>query len=155
MAKKKKSANRLVNKKARFDYEILDTIEAGVVLTGPEVKSLRLGRGSLVDAFIQIRQGQAYLVNMTIPRYEFTDFRDYDATRTRKLLLHKKEIYSLNQKTDGQNLSLIPVEIYPKAGKFKVLIGLGRGRKQYSKKELLKRRDQEREIKRELKQKLR
>lgn len=155
MAKKSHKNHRIQNKKARFDYEILDSVEAGIALLGPEVKSLRLGRGSLIDAFVQVREGQAYLVNMTIPRYEFTDMREYDATRTRKLLLHKSEIYSLDQKTDGQNLTLVPLEIYPKGSNFKVLIGLARGRKQHSKKELLKQRDLDREVKRDLKLNLR
>jgi len=151
MAKKKKKLGKLVNKRARFDYEILETVEAGIVLNGPEVKSLRLGRGSLVDAFVQVRSGEAYLVNMTIPKYEFTDVREYEPTRTRKLLLHKKEIFALDQKTDGQNLTLIPVEIYSKGSNFKVLVGLARGRKQYSKKDLLKKRDIERDTQREIK----
>lgn len=151
MAKKKQKSTRLVNRKARFEYEVLESVEAGIALTGPEVKSLRLGRGSLIDAFIQIRQGQAYLINMTIPRYQFTDARDYEATRTRKLLLHKKEIYSLHQKTDGQNLTLIPLEIYPKGSRFKVSIGVARGRKQHDKRQVLKQRDIERETKRVLK----
>ncbi len=142
------------NKKARFEYEIAETVEAGLELLGPEVKSLRLGRGSLAEAHVRILGGEAYLINANIPGYGFADNREYEPTRTRKLLMHKREIESWQGKVKAGNWVVVPLEIYLKRGKFKLLAGLGRGRKQYQKRELIKRRDVEREVKREWKQKL-
>lgn len=143
--------DKIVNKRARFEYEIVDEIEAGLVLSGPEVKSLRLGRGGLTDAFVRVTDGEAFLVNASIPLYAFADLPEYDPKRSRKLLLHKKQIESLEQKAQTKKLSLVPLSIYVKGGVFKVLVGLGKGRKTYEKKELLKRRDLEREARRDLK----
>lgn len=153
--KKTKTPGRLLNRRARYEYEILDKLEAGIVLTGPEVKSLRLGRGSLVDAFVQIRSGEAYMVNATINKYEFSREENYDPTRSRKLLLHKDQIYTLEQKVSGANLTLIPLEIYPKRGNFKVMVGLAKGRQQHDKRERLKKRDLDREVRREVKERVR
>ncbi len=145
-----KDKGKIVNKKAKFEYQILETVEAGLVLSGNEVKSLRSGRGSLVDAFVQVRDGEAFLVNASIPGYNFADNREYDSKKTRKLLMHKSEIYSLEQKKQNKGVSLVPLEIYLKKGKFKVRVGVGKGRKQYQKKELLKQRDLDREVLREM-----
>jgi len=142
------------NKKARFEYDIAETVEAGLELMGPEVKSLRLGRGSLAEAHVRIMGGESFLINANIPGYGFADNREYEPTRTRKLLMHKREIESWQGKVKAGNWVVVPLEIYLKRGKFKLLVGLGKGRKQYQKKELLKRRDVEREVKREWKQKL-
>lgn len=153
--KKHKTPGVITNRKARFEYEVNDTLEAGLVLSGPEVKSLRLGRASLTDAFVQVRQGQAFLINATINKYEFSRQEDYDPKRTRKLLLHKDQIYSLAQKLDGVNLTLVPLRIYTKRGRFKVLLGVAKGRQLHDKRERLKRRDLDRETKREVKDRVR
>ena len=141
----------IVNKRAKFEYEILDEVEAGMVLEGREVKSLRLGRGSIVDAFVRITDGEAYLVNANIPGYTFADLTDYDPLRTRKLLMNKKELEALDSKMKSGKLNLVPLKIYPKGRVLKVLVGLARGKKQYQKKEVIKRRDLDREAKREMK----
>ena len=146
----------LTNKKARYEYETLDKIEAGIVLTGAEAKSLRLSHGSINEAFVLIRDGEIHLHNANITGYKFADLEDYQPTAPRKLLLHKKQIESLNTKTDGQNLSIIPLEIYlNEKNRIKVLIALARGRKQFQKKEHKKRKDLERETRRDLKLDLR
>jgi SsrA-binding protein len=151
-------SSRIVNRKARFEYQILETVEAGVALEGREVKSLRLGRGSLSEAFVMIRDGEAYLHNANIPGYGFSDLRDYEPTRARKLLLHRSELESLAQKVKGANLALVPVEILLKRGKFKVLVGLARGKQQHEKRSVIRQRrqrDLEREVKRDMKLRLR
>lgn len=144
-----------VNKKAKFDFDISDTFEAGVVLEGQEVKSLRLGKVSMRDAFAKVIDGEVYLHNLNITGYKFADLSDYVPTRTRKLLLHRKEIESLESKLKDKRLTLVPVEMYFAGKKVKVLLGLGRGRKQYQKRELKKRQDVEREVRREFKERLR
>lgn len=151
MGKSKSSRQQIVNKKARFEYEIIEELEAGLVLLGPEVKSLRLGRGNLTDAFVHISEGEAYLVNADIIGYSFADLTDYDPRRRRKLLLSKKQIDSLEQKAKSGRYSLIPLKIYPKGNVFKLSVALARGKKQYEKREAIKRRDLEREAKTELK----
>ena len=121
------STAQAIGNPSRQDYALLE---------GREVKSLRLGRASLVDAFVRVGQGEAFLVNAEIHPYEFADLTDYDSRRTRKLLMHKKEIESLEHKTKGANLTLVPLEIYTKGRNFKVLVGVGRGKKQFQKKEV-------------------
>ena len=145
----------LINKRARHDYEILEKVEAGLALLGLEVKTLRLGRGALVDAHVVFRDGEAYLINMNLPGYTYGDLRNYEPTRSRKLLLHKKEIESLQAKTSNTGLSVVPLSVYLKRGSFKVELGVVRGKKQYQKKEDLKKRDLAREVRREFKQRLR
>lgn len=146
---------KIVNKKARYEYEIGETVEAGLVLMGIEVKSLRMGRGSIKEAFVRVTDGEAFLVNADIPGYGFADLRDYDSRRTRKLLLHTKEIEAVAQRAQGKSMSLIPLSIYLKKGKFKLLVGVGKGRREYEKKEVKKKRDLEREVKKDWKEKLR
>ncbi len=141
---------KIVNKKAHFDYKITDTIEAGITLYGHEVKSARLGNVNLVGSFVRIIGNEAYLVNATIFPYQKGQVVDYDERRTRKLLLHKKEIISLKSKTDGANLSLVPVSMYLKQGHIKLEIGLGKGKKQYEKKETIKKRDIQRSVEQEM-----
>lgn len=143
------------NKKAKFDYEISETLEAGVVLEGREVKSMRLGRVSLREAFARIYEGQAYLHNMNVAGYKYADLNEYEPTRRRKLLLNKKEIEGLEAKLKNTGTVLVPMEVYWSGRVIKVLLGLGKGRKRYQKKELLKRRDVEREVRREFKEKVR
>jgi SsrA-binding protein len=144
----------LTNKKARFEYSILEEFEAGMELLGSEVKIIRLGRGSLSEAHVRILGGQAYLVNANFPSYEYSRIEDYDPKRSRRLLLKKKEIEYLDQKTRGEKLVLIPIRIVLKRNRYKLLVGLARSKKQYEKREDIKRRDIEREVARDNKLRL-
>jgi SsrA-binding protein len=141
---------KISNKKAYFNYEISETFEAGVNLLGPEVKSVRLGKADLTGSFIKIVGGEAFLLNAKIFPYQNAQVENYDENRTRKLLLHKAQIISLKSKIEGSNLSLIPVSLYIKSGFVKVEVGLGKGKKQYEKRESIKKRDIKRDIEREL-----
>jgi SsrA-binding protein len=138
------------NKKARHDYSILDVYEAGVVLTGTEVKSLRLGRASLVDGFATIDDGEIYLRNVHIPEYTHGSWTNHEPRRTRKLLLHRGEILRLIGKTKESGLTLVPLSIYFAAGKVKVEIALARGKRSYDKRQDLARRDADREVRKAL-----
>jgi SsrA-binding protein len=134
------------NRRARRNYEILETIEAGLVLRGSEVKSLRLGQVQLGDAYVRIEGGEAWLVSLHIASYEHAqDHTGHDPERPRKLLLHRAEIDRLRALVDQQRLTLIPLSIYFKEGRAKVEVALARGRKTYDKRELLAKRDAERE----------
>src|SRR5476651_2722071 len=126
---------KITNKKAYFDYDITETFEAGINLYGAEVKSLRLGKADLTGSFIKIIGQEGYLLNAKIFPYQNAQIENYDQNRTRKLLLHKKEIISLKSKMDGSNLSLIPIALYLKHGFIKVEVGLGKGKKQFEKRE--------------------
>jgi SsrA-binding protein len=140
------------NKKAYFDYFVDETYEAGLVLEGTEVKSLRLGRANLRDSFARIRNGEVFLVNLHISPYEQGDrFTQPDTTRTRKLLLNRTEIKKLIGKTKEKGYTLIVTKIYFKNGKAKAEIGLARGKKHYDKRESIKQKDMAREISREFK----
>jgi len=134
------------NRKARHDYAILDTYEAGVVLVGTEVKSLRLGRASLVDAFATVDDGEVWLRGLHIPEYDRGTWTNHEPRRTRKLLLHKSEILRLIGKTKETGLSLVPLAMYFKDGKVKVELGLGRGKKAYDKRQAMAKRDADREM---------
>jgi SsrA-binding protein len=136
------------NKKARHEYYIEDTWEAGIVLTGTEVKSLREGRASLVDGFAQIRDGELWLYNVHIPEYNQGTWNNHAPRRLRKLLLHKAEIEKLIGKTKQSGLTVIPLELYFKDGKAKVEIGLARGKKDYDKRQTLLERTMNREAER-------
>ena len=133
------------NKKARHEYFIEDTWEAGIVLTGTEVKSLREGRASLVDGFAQIRDGELWMYNVHIPEYNQGTWNNHAPRRLRKLLLHKSEIQKLIGKTKESGLTLIPLELYFKDGKAKVELGLARGKKDYDKRQVLLERTMKRE----------
>ena len=140
------------NKKAYFNYEILEKFEAGLVLIGQEVKSIRLGRINLAGAYVILRGGEAYLVNANVPPYQPKNLLiDYDPRQPRKLLLRKSEIKYLIGKAEQKGLTLIPLRVYTKKGKLKLEFGIGRGRKKVNKKELIRKRETDREIKRELK----
>jgi SsrA-binding protein len=141
---------KISNKKAYFDYQILETFEAGINLYGSEVKAVRLGRADLTGSFVRIIGAEAYLINANIFPYQSGQTEDYDAQRTRKLLLHRKEIISLKSKTDGANLALVPISLYFKHGFLKLEIGLGKGKKQYEKRETIKKRDIKRNLEQEL-----
>ena len=139
------------NRKARHDYHIEETYEAGIVLTGTEIKSLRGGQGNLKDSFARISNGEAWLHNMHISPYEQGNRYNHEPTRARKLLLHKKEIDRLIGLTKEKGYTLVPLRVYIKNGFAKVLIGLGKGKKKYDKREDLKEKDAKREIQRAFK----
>lgn len=154
MAKKKKPTDKNVmaqNKKARHDYTILNTYEAGIVLTGTEIKSIRARRVNLTDGFAQIRNGEAWLMNIHISEYTQGNRFNHDPLRNRKLLLHKKEINKLQNETQDKGITIVPLRIYLKNGFAKVLLGVAKGKHEYDKRETLKRRDQKRQIDRVLK----
>ncbi len=134
------------NKRARFDYDILETFEAGLVLTGQEVKAAKTGHAKLQGSFIQIRKQEAWLKNAFIAPYRHAGVvENYDPSHDRKLLLHRREIKKLKSKTDTQHLTIVPISLYSKAGKIKLEIGLARGKKKYEKRDTIKKRDLDRE----------
>ncbi|MEU7137513.1 SsrA-binding protein SmpB [Streptomyces sp. NPDC046261] len=147
MAKKEKTGRKLVaqNKKARHDYHILDTYECGMVLTGTEVKSLRQGRSSLVDGFVQIDGGEAWLHNAHIPEYAQGTWTNHSARRKRKLLLHRAEIDKLDSKSQETGHTIVPLAIYFKDGRAKVEIALAKGKKEYDKRQTLREKQDTRE----------
>lgn len=136
----------ILNKKAFHDYVIEEKLEAGLKLTGPEVKSIKDGRIILNGSFVRIIGTEAYLVNATIPLYPFARVSEYNAGRTRKLLLHKKEIMALKSKIERVGLTLIPLKCYTTHGLVKLEIGIGRGKKKYEKREELRKKAIERDI---------
>lgn len=136
------------NKKAYFNYFIEKEIEAGIVLVGTEIKSIRKGSISLNDAYIRIKNNEAYIINMFIDKYKEGNQFNHEETRERKLLLHKKEINKLLSHSMKEGYTLVPLKVYIKNDKAKVLIGLGRGKKLYDKRETLKKRAMERDLKR-------
>lgn len=139
------------NKKARHDYSVLDTMEAGIVLQGTEIKSIRNGRINLKDGFARVRNGEAFLYNVHISPYDQGNLFNHDPTRTRKLLLHKKQIAKLTSETKTTGVTLVPLKVYIKNGFAKVLIGIAKGKKTYDKREDLKRKEVDRQIDRTLK----
>jgi SsrA-binding protein len=139
------------NKKARFDYEINDRVEAGLVLTGSEVKSLRMGKANLTDSYAKFKNGEAWLVGCHIIQYPYAHYDQHDPERPRKLLLHKREIRKLSSKVQEQGLSLIPLSIYFKNGLAKVELALAKGKKTHDKRHAIKAREQAREMERAFK----
>ena len=135
----------ILNRKARYDYEIEDEYEAGIVLTGTEIKSIRNGKANIKDSYAIIKNNEAYLLNTHISEYTEGNRFNHEETRTRKLLLHKKEIYKLRDKLEIEGYTLIPLKIYFVKGRAKVLIGVAKGKKNYNKKETIKERDIKRE----------
>ena len=140
---------KIVNRRAYHDYHLLEKLEAGIHLTGPEVKSVKGGHMSLIGAFVKIIGSEAYLVNAQIHPYPFARLENYEARRTRKLLLHKKEIVGLKSRIQQGNLTLIPLSCYTSKGLVKIELALARGKKKYEKKEAIKRRDLQRELEEE------
>jgi len=136
------------NRRARFDYTILETYEAGLVLTGSEVKSLREGRANLKDAYGFVKDGEAWLIGAHISPYSFAREGGHDPERTRKLLLHKREIERIGSRLAEKGLTLVPIRLYFKDGRAKVELGLGKGKARYDKRETLKRRQADREMQR-------
>jgi SsrA-binding protein len=150
--KTRKPPSRLVNKKARVKYFVLEKIEAGIELLGPEVKSLRNGRGDLSEAFVKVINGEAFLHNVNIPKYQFASDEAYNPTRPRKLLLHKREVERIMVKDQQKGLTLVPLAIYLKDNRFKVEVGVARGKKTYERKEELKRKAIDRDVEKQLKE---
>lgn len=140
------------NKKAYHDYNILETYEAGVALTGTEIKSVRAGKSTLRDGYARVRNGEAWLENVHITPYAEGNQFNVDPMRNRKLLLHKKEIRKLEVILTEKGLTIVPLRMYLKHGYAKVLIGVAQGKKNYDKRESLKRKDQERDIQRAMKE---
>jgi SsrA-binding protein len=138
------------NRRARYDYHIDDTYEAGLVLTGTEVKSLRAGRASIVDGYALVRDGEAWLMGVHIPEYTQGTWTNHEPRRPRKLLLHRREISRLLGKTQEKGLTLVPLSMYFKDGRAKVEIALARGKRAYDKRQDIARRDAAREMDRAL-----
>jgi SsrA-binding protein len=154
MSEKKNTGIKVLadNRQARFQYEFLEVLEAGISLTGTEVKSIRAGKINLRDSYGLIRNGEAWLLNTQISAHATTsNYFNHEPTRTRKLLLHKKEIRQLVGKVDQQSLTLVPVKMYLKNGKVKVSIALARGKKLYDKRDDLRKKDDQRDIARAMK----
>jgi len=132
------------NSKAFFNYFLEDFLECGIELKGTEIKSIRRNGASISDSYVIVRNEEAYIVNMYIPPYEQGNIFNHDPHRSRKLLLHKKEIIKLAHKAEVQSMTLIPTKIYLKKGKLKIEIALGKGKKLYDKREVMKKRDDQR-----------
>ena len=137
------------NRKARHDYFILDEYEAGIVLLGTEVKSLRLGRANLKDSHADIRNGEVFIDNMHISAYPFAAYGNHDPLRPRKLLLHRDEIKRLTGKVKEKGQTLIPLRVYFEGGKAKVTLALAKGKRKYDKREAIRKRDEKRDMERE------
>ncbi len=138
------------NKKAHRDYELFDKFEAGLVLTGTEVKSLRMGRANIEDAFIRVEAGEAYIYNMHIPEYKFGNIFNHDPKRVRKLLLHRREIDKISGAIAKRGYTAVPLRLYFKGGWAKLEIALAKGKKLYDKRRSLKQKDLDRQIRRVL-----
>ena len=141
----------ILNRKARYDYELLDKFEAGIVLTGTEIKSIRNGGANLKDSYAIVKNNEVFLLNMHISVYKQGNQFNHDENRTRKLLLHKNEINKINDKISIKGLTLVPVKLYFKNGLAKIELAIAKGKHTYDKKETIKQRDIERETKKELK----
>ncbi len=134
------------NKKASFDYFIEDTYECGIVLTGTEIKSIRKGSANLKDSYARVKNNEVFLTNMFISTYEEGNRFNHDERRERKLLLHKKEIYKIRDKVEREGYSLVPVKLYLKEGKAKILLGVAKGKKLYDKRQSIKEKDIKRDL---------
>jgi SsrA-binding protein len=145
---KKHNEPAIDNRRARHEYHILESLEAGLALTGTEVKSIRLGGVSLNEAYARFREGEAWLMSMHIPAYKQGSFSNVDPNRPRKLLLHKEQIADLESKVKEKGLTIVPLRMYFTRGKVKVQLGLARGKKVWDKREDIAKRDVEREIQR-------
>jgi SsrA-binding protein len=154
MTEKKDASEKLfaTNKKAFHDYFILDRLEAGIVLVGTEVKSIREARINLKDSYATIRQGEAFLLNCHISPYSHGNRQNHDPTRARKLLLHQKEIRKLIGKTQEKGLTLVPLRVYLRRGKIKVELGVARGKKLHDKRETERRKEMDREARAAMRQ---
>jgi SsrA-binding protein len=154
MSEKRDASEKLfaTNKKAFHDYSILEKLEAGIVLVGTEVKSIREARINLKDSYAMVKQGEAFLLNCHISPYSHGNRENHDPTRTRKLLLHDKEIRKLIGKTQEKGLTLVPLRVYLRRGKIKVELGIARGKKLYDKRETERRKEMDQEARAAMKQ---
>lgn len=143
------------NKRARHDYHVVDSFEAGVVLRGTEVKSVRLGKVQLVDGYVKVERGELYLYGVHISPYEQGNRFNVDSRRVRKLLMHKREIARLERQVMEKGMALIPLSLYLRRGRVKVEVGVCRGKKTYDKRETIRRRDAERDAERALRRRTR
>jgi len=151
MAKEKGEIKILAeNRKARYDYSIIESLECGIELVGTEVKSLKTGRFSFTDSYARIKEGELFLVGFHITPYPFGNLFNHDPDRERRLLVHKQEIKRLKRKTDEKGYTLIPLKIYLKKGYVKLEIGIAVGKKMHDKREAIKERDQKRDLQREM-----
>lgn len=146
--------NRVIarNRKALHDYEILDKVEAGIVLMGSEIKSIRAGKLNIGDGYVMYENGEMWLRNVHISPYEEAGVWGHDPMRPRKLLLHRKEIYALYRRVQEKGFTIVPLQVYLKNGRAKVELGLARGKKQYDKRESLRQKDDKRRVERALKE---
>lgn len=148
---KKNQPPKIENRKARHDFHIEETYEAGIALKGTEVKSIREGKASLNEAFAYLSNGELWLKNMYIKPYKFGSYNNHDERRDRKLLLKRKEIREIDKNINQKGYTLVPLKLYFKSGYAKVLVGLARGKKQYDKREDIKQKDVKRELDRKIK----
>lgn len=139
------------NRKAYYDYDIETEYEAGIVLKGTEIKSIREGKANLKDSYAIIKNGEAFLLNMHISPYEKGNIFNHEETRTRKLLLNKKEILKIKEAIERDGYTLVPIKLYFKKNRAKISIGIARGKKNYDKREAIKKKDIEREVRKQLK----
>ena len=142
---------KITNQRAHFDFFLKEHFEAGINLTGAEVKAIRLGHADLTGSFVKLRGNEAYLINSKIFPYKYARPENYDEKRTRKLLLHRSEIVSLKAKTDTASLTIVPVSLYTKSSYIKIELALGKPKKRFDKRETIKRRDQDRDIQEQIK----
>lgn len=141
----------ILNRKAKYNYQIFESLEAGIVLTGTEIKSIREGKANIKDSYARIKNDEIFLINMHISSYDNGNRFNHDETRERKLLLHKKEILKFRDKIKLEGYTIVPLKVYLKNGRAKILIGLAKGKKNYDKREDIKKRDIERNIRARLK----
>lgn len=153
MAKKHKTTSSYLatNNKARYNYAIGETFDAGMELTGTEIKSVRAGQITIADGFVQVRNGEAWLDNVNIAPFAQGNQFNHEPLRSRRLLLHKREIQAIEKATANAGVTAIPLKVYIKHGFAKILIGIGTGKRQYDKRETIKKRDQERDLRRKFK----
>jgi SsrA-binding protein len=151
MSKGSPSPELVQNRKARFNYEIIETFEAGIVLKGTEIKSLRDGGGSLQEAYIKVIRSELWLVGASIAPYKFGNIHNHEETRDRKLLMHKREIEKLRAATQEKGLAIVPLALYLRKGRVKVRLATGKGKKTIDKRDTIKERDEKRRMNRVLK----
>jgi SsrA-binding protein len=144
-----------VNRRARFEYAVEETLEAGIVLTGTEIKSIRAGRANLAEAYARIERGEAWLIGAHIAQYEQGNRNNHEPTRTRKLLLHRDQIAELAGRTQAKGFTLVPLKLYIRDGMAKLELGIARGRKAHDKRRVIAERDVRRELQRETKERVR
>lgn len=151
MARETPHTPEIQNRKARFDYHIEETFEAGIVLRGTEVKSLRAGEANLTDAYAEVRDGEVWLLNLYIKAYQFGSFFNHDERRARKLLLKKRQIEEIEKGVERKGYTVVPLKLYFKDGFAKVLIGMAKGKKSFDKRDSIREKDERREMDRKIK----